>query len=53
MMKLPMADGWIIANYPVFRAALQMPLSGIGCSLRSGGIINAAQHSLVAPFGRL
>jgi len=26
-MKLPMADGWIIANYPVFRAALQMPLS--------------------------
>jgi hypothetical protein len=28
MMKLPMADGWIIANYPVFRAALQMPLCG-------------------------
>jgi hypothetical protein len=27
MMKLPLADAWIIANYPVFRAALQMPLS--------------------------
>jgi hypothetical protein len=27
MMKLPLADCWIIANYPVFRAALQMPLS--------------------------
>jgi len=33
MMKLPMADGWIIANYPVFRAALQMPLSVACCLL--------------------
>ncbi len=25
MMKLPLADVWIIANYPVFRAALVAP----------------------------
>ncbi|KAF0200652.1 MAG: hypothetical protein FD170_3401 [Bacteroidetes bacterium] len=41
----------IIANYQVFRAALQMPLSR-NLLLPSVGY-NAAQLSFVAPFGRL
>jgi hypothetical protein len=28
MMSLNLQDVWIITNYPVFRAAMQLPLSG-------------------------
>ncbi len=50
MLVLFQAAVRIIANYPVFRAALQMPLSR-NLLLPSVGF-NAVQRLFVAPFGR-
>ena len=37
---------WIITNYPVFKAALQMPLSKETSLLTLSGICNAARNKV-------
>jgi len=42
MISLHLQGLWIISNYPVFRSAIQLPLSGQHSSPRRGNLLQPA-----------